>query len=73
MAPSLMVDPVPYLLRSGPAVGYFARRDLLGDSAGSLAEAWRLPEVARLLRGQNVDGSWGRLLDYLLRDRGLAW
>jgi len=60
MAPSLRVDPVPYLLRSGPAVGYFTRRDLLGDPVGSLEEVWRLPEIARLLRGQNADGSWGR-------------
>jgi hypothetical protein len=60
MVPSLRVDPVPYLLGSGPAVVYFARRELLGDSAGSLEGVWRLPEVARLLRGQNVDGSWGR-------------
>jgi hypothetical protein len=60
MAPRFRVDPVPYLLESSPAVSYFTRRDLLGELVGGLGEVWRLSEVAKLLRGQRKDGSWGR-------------
>ena len=54
------MDPVPYLLKSGPSVSYFTRRDLLGETVGDLGEVRKLPEAAKLLRGQKWDGSWGK-------------
>jgi len=53
------IDPFPFLLASGePAVAYFARRDLAGENMLPLEMVWELPEVQRLLRHQQEDGSW---------------
>ena len=53
-------DPVNPLLDSGSeAVRFYAKRDLLGEDAGSVRTLWDLPEPRRLLRSQRGDGSWG--------------
>lgn len=55
-----MHDPIRGILSSGnAAVSYFVRRDLLGEVVEPLHGVWELPEVEKLLRGQNPDGSWG--------------
>lgn len=52
-------DPVPALLAAGDdALAYFVRRDLLGEPVGPVSALWELPEPQRLLRKQQVDGSW---------------
>jgi len=39
-------DPLPPLLSSGKqAIQYFAKRDLLGEEAGSINDLWQLPEA----------------------------
>ena len=53
-------SPVYPLTSSGnDAVRYFAIRDLLGEDPGPVDAVWRLPEVAKILRRQRDDGSWG--------------
>jgi hypothetical protein len=53
------VDPIPVLLASGSdAIAFFARRDLLGEGAGTVEALWELPEAQRILRKQRDDGSW---------------
>jgi hypothetical protein len=55
----LRFDPIPPLLDSdSEAVRFFARRDLLGEGAGSLDRIWNLPEARKILRRQLPDGSW---------------
>lgn len=55
----LRLDPLPALLRSrDPSVGYFAPRDLLDESGGSIDEIQHLAEPQRILRKQRSDGSW---------------
>ncbi len=55
----LNFDPLPPLLSSGlKALDYYARRDLLGESAGSPRVLWNLPEAKRILAGQQPDGAW---------------
>jgi len=52
-------DPVPALLAAGDvALAYFVCRDLLGEPVGPASVLWELPEPQRLLRKQQVDGSW---------------
>jgi squalene-hopene cyclase-like protein len=56
---SLKVDPVRALLASGnAAIGYFARRDLLGEEVHPVGMLWHLPEVERLLSRQLANGAW---------------
>jgi len=55
----LSVDPLPRLLFSEDEVlGYFVRRDLLGQEVEPIGALWELPEVTRLLDKQREDGSW---------------
>jgi len=55
----LKVDPVPMLLSCGnKAVEYFAKRDLLGETVNPITCVWQLPEVQKLFRKQQPDGSW---------------
>lgn len=55
----LKVDPVPKLLSSGNmALEYFTRRDLLAESAEPVKTLWKLPEVVKILKKQQEDGSW---------------
>ena len=57
----LRLDPVPALLAPGEeALQYFVRRDLLEEEAGPICRLWRLPEVKKILKKQQLDGSWDR-------------
>jgi hypothetical protein len=40
------------------AVGYFVRRDMLGQPVAPVETLWDAREAARLLRKQEADGSW---------------
>ena len=52
-------DPIAPLLAAGdPAIAYFVERDLLDREVGSLETLWELPEVKKLVRKQQSDGSW---------------
>jgi hypothetical protein len=52
-------NPLPTLLSCGnPAVEYFTRRDLLDETVAPIACVWQLPEVQKILRKQQPDGSW---------------
>ncbi|MFB3889030.1 MAG: prenyltransferase/squalene oxidase repeat-containing protein [Candidatus Bathyarchaeia archaeon] len=53
------MNPTQTLLSSGnEAIAYFAKRDLLGESVNLIDQVWRLPEVQKLFRKQQPDGSW---------------
>jgi hypothetical protein len=55
----LKVDPLPLLASSGnAAIAFFARRDLLGSSAGPVSALWDLPDARKIVARQNSDGSW---------------
>jgi hypothetical protein len=55
----LRIDPTPTLLSSGnEAIAYFAKRDLLEQEVVPINHIWQLPEVQRILRKQQSDGSW---------------
>ncbi len=55
----LRYDPVPPLRScENPAIRFFARRDLLDEDPGPVAQLWQLPEVEKLLRHQHEDGRW---------------
>ncbi len=40
------------------AISYFTRRDLLGETVGSIDSVWKLPEAQKILHKQSPDGSW---------------
>ena len=55
----LKVDPVPILLSLGnEAIKYFTMRDLLDKRVESIEILWKLPEVKKILKKQQNDGSW---------------
>jgi hypothetical protein len=55
----LKISPIPVLLSSkNKAIKYFVHRDLLKETVEPIAFVWELPEVQRLLRKQQPDGSW---------------
>jgi len=55
----LRVNPLPCLASSaGVALGYFVKRDLLGEDPGPIGSLWERPEVERILKKQREDGSW---------------
>lgn len=55
----LSVDPLPALLAGGDtALAYFTRRDLLDWQAEPVDVLWEFPEALKLLKRQQVDGSW---------------
>ncbi|NLF88080.1 hypothetical protein GX563_04570 [Candidatus Bathyarchaeota archaeon] len=55
----LKVNPVPVLFTCpNPAVQYFARRDLLCEAVEPISHIWQLPEVEKIVRKQQPDGSW---------------
>jgi hypothetical protein len=55
----LQFDPLPALLAiDDPALKWFVHNDLLNSATGSVKALWELPEVVRLVRKQNVNGSW---------------
>jgi squalene cyclase len=55
----LSIDPLPLLhASSNEAILYFLRRDLLDEGVGAVEELWKLPQVEKILRKQQEDGSW---------------
>jgi hypothetical protein len=55
----LRVDPLPALrASSNEGILHAVRRDLLGEEVGSVQVLWELPQVERILRKQQEDGSW---------------
>jgi hypothetical protein len=56
---SLEFDPTPTLLSSGnKAIEYFTKRDLLEKKMEPIYHVWQLPEVQKMFRKQQPDGSW---------------
>lgn len=55
----LRTDPLsPLLAWDDPALSYFVRQDLLGESGAPVQMLWQLPEPVRLKKRQQADGSW---------------
>lgn len=55
----LKVDSVPNLLSlENKAINYFTRRDLLDENVEPIETLWNQPEVEKILRKQQSDGSW---------------
>ena len=55
----LNFDPIIPLLNNGNvAVEYFSRRDLLNEKVKVIDHIWQLPEVNKILKKQQPDGSW---------------
>jgi len=58
---NFIYDPLPVLLSSGnPAISFFARRDLMDEKTEDVNTLWHLPEVLKILKKQQPDGSWPR-------------
>ncbi|MCY3410191.1 MAG: hypothetical protein INQ03_01015 [Candidatus Heimdallarchaeota archaeon] len=52
-------DPILPLLDSGnKAIHYFTRRDLQDESVEPIKEIWDIPEVKKIIKKQQADGSW---------------
>ena len=55
----LKYDPTPLLLNSSDkAVVYFTKRDILDEKVKPITFVWGLPEPQKILRKQQVNGSW---------------
>ncbi|MGZ7048295.1 MAG: prenyltransferase/squalene oxidase repeat-containing protein [Methanobacterium sp.] len=55
----LNVDPIPELLKvENESINYFTKRDLLDKKIESIEILWKLPEVEKILKKQQSDGSW---------------
>lgn len=55
----LNVDPVEKLISSeNEAIKYFTCKDLLDEKVKPINTLWKLPEVEKILRRQQDDGSW---------------
>ncbi|MBN1995971.1 hypothetical protein JW935_00380, partial [candidate division KSB1 bacterium] len=55
----LKYDPIPSLLDSDDqALQYFVKRDLLQEQVPPISTVWQLPEVQKILKKQQSDGSW---------------
>ncbi len=55
----LNFDPLPPLKASrNEALLYFVGRDLLGEEVGPVETLWELPDVVKMLKKQQEDGSW---------------
>jgi hypothetical protein len=55
----LRSDPIPTLLSTkNKAILYFVRKDLLVEKVESIDILWKLPEVEKILREQQDNGSW---------------
>ncbi|OPY20577.1 MAG: Prenyltransferase and squalene oxidase repeat protein [Methanobacterium sp. PtaU1.Bin097] len=53
------IDPTKPLLESGDdSIIYFTKRDLLEKRVKPIDSIWDLPEVQKILKGQQTDGSW---------------
>lgn len=56
---SLKFDPIsPLLPSNNEAIEYYVRRDLLDERVRPINYIWQLPEVKKLLKKQQADGSW---------------
>lgn len=56
---NLKFDPLPPLLESqDEALVYFTRRDVLGQTVGSVHPLWQMPAALKILKKQQPDGSW---------------
>jgi hypothetical protein len=59
LAGLLRHDPVQWLLSAqDQAVTALVKRDLLGQEVNIVEKLWDLPEVRRILRRQQANGSW---------------
>jgi len=57
----LKFDPLPVLMSTGnEALRYFVRRDLLDEPVDPVSCLWHLPEVQKIFKKQQADGSWPR-------------
>lgn len=57
----LKFNPLPALMSSKDrALVYFVKRDLLGDAVEPVTCLYQLPEVQKILKKQQADGSWMR-------------
>src|SRR5574341_263066 len=55
---NFIYNPIPPLLEyDDKAISFFVQRDLF-DKSVSVHDLWQLPEPNRILRKQNVNGSW---------------
>lgn len=55
----LNFDPISPLVSSkNEAVEYFVKRDLLEERVKTISYIWQLPEVQKVLKKQQPDGSW---------------
>ena len=67
----LRCDPIAALLSSGDeALTYFVRRDLLDERVLSISSVWSLPEVEKLLKKQQSDGSRRHRAEWCVYDPG---
>lgn len=58
-ATQLKTNPLPTLLSSGnKAIEYFTHRDLLSETIEPIEAVWRSPEVQKIIRKQQPNGSW---------------
>lgn len=58
-AVKLKTNPIPTLLSCGnPAIEYFTRKDLLDEKVGPVTDLWQLPDVIKILKKQEKNGSW---------------
>jgi len=56
---ALKFDPIsPLLSSNNEAIEYYVRRDLLDERVKPISHIWQLPEVQKVLRKQQADGSW---------------
>ena len=52
-------DPIPPLiLTKSKALLYYIRHDLLEEDVGSIKQLWELDEAQKILKKQQMDGSW---------------
>ncbi len=52
-------DPIkPLLASNNMAISYYTERDLLDNDAGSIEIIWNLPEVQKIIKKQQTNGSW---------------
>ena len=55
----LKYDPITVLLESkNTAISYFVKRDLLEEKVPDINIIWNLPELKKILKKQQEDGSW---------------
>jgi hypothetical protein len=58
--PVLRFDPLPQLAAgASESLGYFVRRDLLGQDPGPIEALWESPGARAICRRQQADGSDG--------------